>query len=226
MRTARSRADCANDDARSPEAKSAVKPPRPSIAVNKPQAASATSCVRFSTNHEPPAGSMTRPTCDSSMSSALVLRARRRDIESGKPRAASKGRTVTLCAPPTPAPNAATVPRNKLTQGSRRLNIDQDVTTCWRMAPAPATASCCTPETSATRDHNCRAARNLAIVANWSAVALRRNSTWVKAKSTLSPASTRARTYSVPIAMTPANSCASVAPASCKTKPSATNERM
>lgn len=95
-----------------------------------------------------------------------MLRAMRRAKASGRPSAWSKGSTVTESAPPTPAPSVATVVRSMFTHGSRRVIITGEVTTCWR-CPAAAVA----PHTCATRAHSRRAARSLAIVRNWSAVA-------------------------------------------------------
>ena len=71
-----------------------------------------------STAYAPPAGSATCATCDSAISSAEVLRAIRRPNASGRPSTLSKGSTVRLSAPPTPAANAATVVRSMFTQGS------------------------------------------------------------------------------------------------------------
>lgn len=81
----------------------------------------------------PPAASSTRPRCDSSSNSSWVLRAIRRaksTLMPGKPPgiATSKGITSTVSAPPTPAPNAATVVRSMFTQGSRWVIIGSDVT--------------------------------------------------------------------------------------------------
>ena len=53
------------------------------------------------------------------------------------------------------------------THGSRRGHHHREVTACWRCARAAGAA----PQTSATRAHSRRAARSLAIVRNWSAVA-------------------------------------------------------
>ena len=56
------------------------------------------------------------------------------------------------------------------TQGSRRVIITGEVTACWRWADSrgePLAA----PHASATRAHSRRAARSLAMVGNWSAVA-------------------------------------------------------
>ncbi|SKZ08032.1 Uncharacterised protein [Mycobacteroides abscessus subsp. abscessus] len=48
------------------------------MSVKTAHALDARSSVRLSTNHEPPAGSRTRPTFDSSRSNSWVLRAIRR----------------------------------------------------------------------------------------------------------------------------------------------------
>ena len=109
---------------------------------------------------------MTRATWDSETSSAEVLRALRRASASGSPSALSKGSTVTERAPPTPAAKAATVVRSMLTQGSYLVIIGRLVTACCT-CPAASGA----PESSSTRCHIRRAARNLAIVANCASVA-------------------------------------------------------
>ncbi|WP_390624235.1 hypothetical protein [Fodinicola feengrottensis] len=114
-----------------------------------------------------------------------ILRAK----ESGRPSAESKGSTVIASAPPTPAPKQANVVRSMLTHGSRRVIIAADVTACCRCARTPALA----PLTSVTRDHSRRAARSLAMVRNWSAVAAYRNSSCWHAWSTVRPASVSAR---------------------------------
>ncbi len=95
-----------------------------------------------------------------------VLRAMRRANASGRPSAWSNGSTVTDSAPPTPAPSVASVVRSMFTHGSRRVIITGEVTACCRCAPAAGA-----PDASATRAHSRRAARSLAIVRNWSAVA-------------------------------------------------------
>lgn len=95
-----------------------------------------------------------------------MLRAIRRAKASGRPSSWSKGSTVTESAPPTPAAMQATVVRSMFTQGSRRVIITGEVTACCRWAPASGA-----PEASAIRDHSRRAARSLAMVRNWSAVA-------------------------------------------------------
>lgn len=130
------------------------------------QPAWASSSVSRSTYQEPPAGSITRDRCDSSTRIVEVLRAMRRAKASGSPSAWSKGSTVTASAPPTPAASVAIVARSMFTQGSRRVIITGEVTTCCSCAPAPGA-----PHTSATRAHSRRAARSLAMVRNWSAVA-------------------------------------------------------
>jgi len=151
----------------SPDDSAAACPPARSISWNQAQAARASSSVRLSTYQEPPAGSITRARCDSSTRIAWVLRAIRRAKASGRPSALSKGCTVTASAPPTPAARQATVPRSMFTQGSRSVAITDEVTACWRCAaPSPVM-----PLTSATRDQSRRAARSLAMVVNWSAVA-------------------------------------------------------
>ena len=104
---------------------------------------------------------------DSSASRAWVLRAMRRENVVGRPTAASNGSTVTASAPPVAAPKQARVVRSMFTQGSRRVIIDADVTACWA---CPRAASG-TPDSSVTRDQSRRAARSLAMVRNWSAVA-------------------------------------------------------
>ena len=83
-----------------------------------------------------------------------MLRAMRRENPldtPGKPPgiAASNGNTSTVSAPPTPAPNAATVPRNMFTHGSRWVIIGNEVSACTTAAP-PAGS----PRTSATRAHS------------------------------------------------------------------------
>ncbi len=93
-----------------------------------------------------------------------MLRATRRANSSGRPMAASNGCTVTESAPPSPAASVAIVVRSMFTHGSRRVIIAEDVTAC-------CTCGTSTPDTSATRAHNRRAARSFAMVRNWSAVA-------------------------------------------------------
>lgn len=139
-----------------------------------------------STYQEPPAGSITRDRCDSSTRIVEVLRAIRRANASGRPMAWSKGSTVTASAPPTPAASVATVVRSMFTHGSRRAIITGEVTACWS-CPTGA------PQTSVTRAHSLRAARSLAMVRNWSAVAAYRNSSCAQACSTDSPASSSSR---------------------------------
>jgi hypothetical protein len=121
--------------------------------------------VSFSTAYAPPAGSVTVATCDSEISSALVLRAIRRPNASGVPRGLSKGTTVTASAPPTPAANAATVVRSMFTQGSYLLIIGRLVTACWCWSRTSA------PLSSRIRAQSLRAARSLAMVVNCSSVA-------------------------------------------------------
>ncbi len=87
-----------------------------------------------------------------------------------------------------PGGEQATVVRSMFTHGSRRVIITDEVTACWRCAPAAGA-----PQTSATRAHSRRAARSLAMVRNWSAVAAYRNSSWARPASTVSPASVSAR---------------------------------
>lgn len=173
----------------SPEVSAARWPPAASSCWNQFQAAWASSSVNCSTYQEPPAGSITLPRCDSSSRIAWVLRAIRRAKASGRPRAVSKGSTVTASAPPTPAARVATVVRSMFTHGSRAVIITSEVTACWRWAPAVGPA----PLTSVTRDQSRRAARNLAMVRNWSSVAAKRNSSCPAASSTLSPAAVSAR---------------------------------
>ncbi len=148
--------------ATSPDRRPATIPPARSISVNQAQAASASSAVSDSTYQEPPAGSVTRIRLDSSCRRVWVLRAIRREKSSGRPRRVSNGRTVTASAPPTPAPKQASVVRSMFTQGSRRVIIAAEVTACWRWARSAGSA----PHTSATRDHNRRAARSFAIEEN------------------------------------------------------------
>lgn len=80
------------------------------------------------------------------------------------------------------------VVRSMFTHGSRRDIITGEVTACCTCAPAPGA-----PHTSATRAHSLRAARSLAIVRNWSAVAAYRNSICAQACSTDSPAPVSSR---------------------------------
>ena len=68
-----------------------------------------------STNHAPPAGSLTRPMFDSSASTTWVLRAIRRVRTSGRPITVSSGNTVMNSAWPTAAAKAEMVPRSTLT---------------------------------------------------------------------------------------------------------------
>ena len=70
--------------------------------------------------------------------------------------AASNGSTSTVSAPPTPAPNAATVVRSMFTHGSRCAIIGIDVTACTRAAPSSGS-----PTTSATLAHSRRSTRSL-----------------------------------------------------------------
>ncbi len=153
--------------AKCPSRRASAWPPVRSIHWKNPQPARASSSVSRSTYQEPPAGSTTRERWDSSMRMEEVLRAMRRANASGRPSASSKGRTVTASAPPTPAPRQAMVVRSMFTHGSRRVIITEEVTACWRWAAAAGAA----PLTSATRAHSRRAARSLAMVRNWSAVA-------------------------------------------------------
>ena len=89
------------------------------------------------------------------------------------PSASSNGSTVTASAPPTPAAKQATVRAQhvhpRVAAGHHRRRGDRVLA----LAPAPGA-----PQTSATRAHSRRAARSLAIVGNWSAVAAYRNSSW------------------------------------------------
>ena len=153
-------------------------------------ACSASCSVRSSTNQEPPAGSSTRPRCDSSSSSSWVLRAMRRAKLAAVPGnppgiAASNGCTSTVSAPPTPAPNAATVVRSMFTHGSRCAIIGIDVTACTRAAPASGS-----PTTSATLcPQPAQHARILAIVMNWSSSAASRKLICRNDSGTPSPAS-------------------------------------
>ncbi len=137
---------------------------------------------------EPPAGSTTLATLASSTRSDWVLRAMRRAKASGRPRRTSKGCTVTAPAPPMPAPKQASVVRSMFTHGSRPVIIAEEVTACCAWPPCAGT-----PQASATRDQRVRAARNFAIVRNWSAVAAYRNSICPNASSTGRPAPVSAR---------------------------------
>ena len=102
--------------------------------------------------------------------------------------AASNGSTSTVSAPPTPAPNAASVPRSMFTHGSRWAIIGSEVSAC-RTAEPPSGS----PTTSATRAHSWRAARILAIVMNWSSSAASRKLMCRKASPTAIPDSVSAR---------------------------------
>ena len=122
------------------KSRASANPPCASICWKCSQACSASCSVRSSTNQEPPAGSSTRPRWDSSSSSSCVLRAMRRAKLAAVPGnppgiAASNGCTSTVSAPPTPAPNAATVVRSMFTHGSRCAIIGIDVTAWTRAAP-------------------------------------------------------------------------------------------
>ena len=124
--------------------------------------------MSFSTAYEPPAGSVTAATWDSSISSEEVLRAIRRPNASGRPeRARRTARTVTASAPPTPAAKAATVPRSMFTHGSYLLIIGAAGDGVLALAGARRAA----PDASSTRAQSRRAARSLAIVGNCSSVA-------------------------------------------------------
>lgn len=74
------------------------------------------------------------------------------------------------------------------TQGSRCVIIGSEVS-AW-MTAAPASGS---PTTSATRAHRLRAARNLAIVMNWSSSAANRKLIWRNAWPIGIPASVSTR---------------------------------
>ena len=156
--------------ARRPARSAGPRPGRPrrSISWNHAQAAWASSSVSRSTYQEPPAGSITRARCDSSSrigggvagdpageGVGQAERVRRRAARSPRPRRRR------------PAASAATVVRSMFTHGSRRVIITGEVTACWRCARGGRSA----PHTSATRAHSRRAARSLAMVRNWSAVA-------------------------------------------------------
>ena len=108
--------------------RAASAPPSASSLCSSSQPRRARSSVSFSTAKEPPAGSVTRATWASWISSEEVLRATRRPRASGTPRAVSKGITVTEAAPPTPPAKAATVPRSMLTQGSYFVSMARPVT--------------------------------------------------------------------------------------------------
>ena len=115
--------------------------------------------MSFSTAYEPPAGSATWATCDSSMSRWRCCGRSGGRSASGRPSGLSNGSTVTLSAPPTPAAKAATVVRSMFTQGSYLLIIGRLVTACRRMLAAGVASL-----SSSTRAHSRRAARSLAIV--------------------------------------------------------------
>ena len=96
-------------------------------------------------------------------------------------------------APPTPAAKQASVARRMLFHGSRRVSIVQELTACCHWPPASAGD----PALLGDPWPRCRrAARSLAMVANWSAVAAKRNSSWPNAASAGSPAARIARRYS------------------------------
>ena len=162
---ARCRAEPAGDAARS---RSAAASAARALDLLEPRPGGAGQLVgERSTYQEPPAGSMTRARCDSSSSrTGCCGRSAGRTRRAG-PSAASNGSTVTASAPPTPAAKPATVVRSMFTQGSRRVIIADEVTACWRCPAAAGDA----PHASATRAHSRRAARSLAMVRNWSAVA-------------------------------------------------------
>ena len=95
------------------------RPPAASISWNHAHAASASSSVKRSTYHEPPAGSMTSARCDSRIRIDCVLRPMRRPSSvASPPRRWSWGSTVTASAPATPAAKQATVERSMFTHGS------------------------------------------------------------------------------------------------------------
>ena len=84
-----------------------------------PRQRRASSSVSRSTYHEPPAGSMTRATWDSSASTDWVLRASRRPRSLGTAAdRASWGSTVIASAPPTAAAKQAIVARSMFTAGA------------------------------------------------------------------------------------------------------------
>jgi hypothetical protein len=126
------------------------------------QADSASFSVRASASPEPAAGSATRWSCDSSSSRCWTLRANARALRSDGPRAASKGRTETLSAPPTPAAKAATVVRSRLVCGSERVIMRRLVSAWMRSGKGDA------PQISRSRAQSIRMARSLAIERNWS----------------------------------------------------------
>ena len=174
--------------ATSPESSAATAPPAASSSWKKAQAARASPSVSDSTNHDPPAGSITRARCASMTSSDWVLRAIRRENGVDAPSAASNGATVTASAPPTPAAKPARVPRSRFTYGSRRVYIVGEATACTAGAVAGSA-----PLTSSTRAHRRRAARSFAIVGNCSAVAASRSSSRRAAASAPRPAAVSAR---------------------------------
>ena len=123
------------------------------------QACSASCSVRSSTNHDPPAGSSTRPTCDSSNSSSWVLRAIRR-AKLAAPRRESRPGSPRRTGTPArcrrrrrPRRKRPACVRSMFTHGSRWVIIGSDVSACTMAAPPSGS-----PTTSATRAHSWRAA--------------------------------------------------------------------
>ena len=124
-------------------------------------------------------------------------------------------------APPTLAPNAASVLRSTLTHGSSRLNIRRLVT-AWVRVPRSSSG---TPHASPTRPQTRRRARSEAAVRNWSAVALTRNSVCANAVDAVTPSVSRWRRYATPVATAAARASTSVAPASWSTRASTVTAR-
>ncbi len=97
--------------------------------------------------------------------------------------------------------------RSMFTHGSRWDIIGSDVTACTRAAPASGS-----PTTSATRAHSWRAARNFAIVMNWSSSAAYRKLICRNASGTATPPSPSSRRYATAAATLPASSHDALAP--------------
>ncbi len=184
-------------------------PPRASMSWNTSQAFCASSLVNCSTNQEPPAGSLTRPRLLSSWQTIWMLRATRRANASGLPSAKVKGRTQMASAPPSAAPAQAIVVRRILVQGSRRAIMRYDVGTLILTFAAASPA----PQASATRQMSLRAARSLAMVANWSASAASAIVIFASMSLGAMPARSPVRRYETSVDSMAASSCASLAPA-------------
>ena len=154
--------------ATSPESSAAARPPARSISVNQSQAACG-ELVGERLDVPGAAGRVEHPgqvrLLDQQRSGCCGRSGGRR--RRAGPSAASNGSTVTASAPPTPAAKQATVVRSMFTHGSRCVIITDEVTACCRWPRASGDA----PLTSPTRSHSRRAARSLAMVGNWSAVA-------------------------------------------------------